>query len=387
MTVSEPDWNHARRLAHAAGQPLPTEDVALAKADRRVIASDAHARTALPPRDASAMDGWAVCSDGPWTVMGETRAGTEPAPSLSPGETVAIATGAAIPPGTTGVVRAEDATVLADGRVAADTATSNDIRRAGEEVQAGELLVPAGTRLTPAHLGLLAAAGHDRVLLARRPRALCLVFGDELVRAGDPRDGKVRDSLGPQVPAWLTRLGVEVVDVQWVSDAEPDHVAALRRATDVDVLVTSGGTAHGPVDHVRTAVAQAGAHVVVDTVAVRPGHPMLLAQWGDSRWLVGLPGNPQAAIAALLTLGAPLVAALLGQPLPSLGSRQITEYATARGPATRLIPCTSVGGRCTPTRHIGSGMLRGLAGADGFAVIPPAGAVRGDEVSWLPLPA
>lgn len=386
MPATAPDWNRARRIAHRSGAALEDEALSVVDADRRVLAVDVPARTPLPPRDASAMDGWAVAGSGPWVIVGDVRAGGPPELSLADGEAVTIATGAAVPAGTTGIVRREDGVLAPDGRLSSMHPSSSDIRRAGEEVAAGELILTHGTVLGPAHLGLAAAAGHDTLDVVRRSRARYLVFGDELLRSGAAREGMVRDSLGPQVPGWLDRLGVDVVDVAWVADSLDAHREALAAATDVDLVVTSGGTAHGPVDFLREAVELTGGRLVVDTVDVRPGHPMLLGRWDEPRWLLGLPGNPQAAIAALMTLGAPLIAALHGQPLPRLGERRLTEYAAARGTATRLILCTSAGAECTPTAYIGSGMLRGLAAADGFAVIPPSGSVMGDPVAWLPLP-
>lgn len=387
MIATAADWNRARRLAHASGRLLAVQSVALGAADRRVLAENIVALTPLPARDASAMDGWAVSGPGPWSIVGDVRAGADPAVALRSGQSVTIATGAALPPGATGIVRREHGTTTYSGVLESQASSASDIRRAGEETPVGTLLVEAGTRLSPGHLGLAAAAGHDVAAVVQRPTARYLVLGDELLHTGTAREGKVRDSLGPQVPAWLERMGVDVVEVAWVADTLEAHIDALAASAGVDLVVTSGGTARGPVDFLHEGLARTSGRLVVDTVAVRPGHPMLLGRWDEHRWLLGLPGNPQAAIAALLTLGGPLIAALHGQLLPSLGERRITEYATSRGGATRLVLCTSFGAECTPAGFIGSGMLRGLAAADGFAVVPPSGAVMGDQVSWLPLPA
>lgn len=386
MTVTAPDWNRARRLAHASGHPLPSERVPLRAASGRILASDLRALCALPPRDTSAMDGWAVSGPGPWSVIADQRAGSLPTVDLADGQAVTITTGAIIPKGTTGIVRSEHGSIVATGRLEAQQAPTMDVRRAGEEAAPGSVLAPAGTRLRPAHVGLAAATGHDELEVVRRPRARYLVLGDELLTTGLPCAGMVRDSLGPQVPSWLEAMGVEVVDVTWVEDTLDAHLSALASCTDVDLVVTSGGTARGPFDYLRAAVEKTGGELIVDTVAVRPGHPMAFAAWDASRWMIGLPGNPQAAIAALLTFGLPLIAALHGQALPALGERRITEYAASRGNATRLVLCTSAADECVPTAYIGSGMLRGLAAADGFAVIPPSGATIGDRVAWLPLP-
>ena len=315
MAHGRPTWDDARRIAHASGRALPSEIVPVGRADGRVLASDVRARTALPPRDASAMDGWAVCGVGPWAVVADVRAGHEFVEVLSPGQAAIIATGAALPAGTTAVLRSEHGETDAAGRLRGIVAAGTDVRPAGEEAPEGELLIPARTTLSPAHLGLAAAAGHDELMVVRRPRAAFLVFGDELLRAGMAREGKIRDSLGAQVPAWLRRLGVDVVALEWVPDTREAHAEALARTVGTDIVVTSGGTASGPVDFLRAALSDTGGDLIVDRVDVRPGSPMLMGEWRDSRWLIGLPGNPQAAIVALMTLGLPLVDALHGRPL------------------------------------------------------------------------
>ncbi len=385
MTLVEPSWPDARAAAHADGRALPAQTVGLIDALGRITAAPVLARTPLPAHASSAMDGWAVRGTAPWQVVGSVLAGQVLPSALQPGQAVRIATGAAVPAGARGVLRSEDGRLDDDGRLHGEVAEGQDVRRAGEEAESGDVLIEARTLLGPVHIGLAAAAGHDELTVVRRARARVLVFGDELLRTGPARDGRVRDSLGPQLPAWLTRLGLDVVGIDWVEDSLDSHVAALRQAADVDVVVTTGGTAAGPVDYLHSALEQTGGRVVVDTVACRPGHPMMLGRWED-RWLVGLPGNPQAAVAALLTLGAPLVAALYGQALPELHPVRMSEAVKSRGPNTRLVPCAVRSGDATPMPHIGSGMLRGLAAADGFAAIPAGGCQAGDSVPFVPLP-
>jgi molybdopterin molybdotransferase len=197
----------------------------------------------------------------------------------------------------------------------------------------------------------------------------------------------VRDSLGPQIPAWLQRLGVDVVSVVHVEDTLAAHVAALELRRDVDVVVTTGGTAAGPVDHLHGALEATGGEPLVDSVAVRPGHPMLMGRWGRDQWLLGLPGNPQSAVIALLTLGAPLIDALNGVSSQPLGHVRLSEDVSAPPTETRLVLAQRADGTATPTAYLGSAMLRGLAAADGLMVIPPGGASGGDVVRWLDLPA
>ena len=386
MVLVAPTWDDARRAAHDAGRVLPTELVPVSRADRRVLVEDIRARTPLPPRDASAMDGWAVRGAGPWQVVDDVRAGQDRAAALEPGQAVAIATGAVLPPETSGVLRSEHGSLDATGLLGGATAEGTDIRPAGEEAGLGELLIPEGTVLTPAHVGLAAAGGYDELAVVRRPSARFLVFGDELLRTGSPREGKIRDSLGAQVPAWLGRMGFDIVGVEWVPDTREAHVQALLDCADVDVVVTSGGTAQGPVDFLRVALADIRGELLVDTVDVRPGSPMVLGQRADRRWLVGLPGNPQAAIVALMTLGLPLLDALYGRPLADLDTRTLSAPVTSRGRRTRLVPCTDRAGIASPADFIGSGMLRGLAASTGFAVVAGGQGEIGGVVRWLPLP-
>lgn len=355
----------------------------------RVTAADVCALTPLPPHPSSAMDGWAVSGSGPWTVVADVHAGQNAPRALTGGEAVVIATGAVVPPGATAVLRSEDGVMDGRGLLQGRVGERLHIRSTGEEATIGDVLVPAHAILTPVRVGLAAAGGHDDLSVVRRARVRALVTGDELLHHGLARDGHVRDSLGPQLPAWIEFLGAQVVGVAHLADSLDAHIDAIARADDVDVIVTTGGTAHGPVDHLRAALHASGASMVVDTVDCRPGHPMLLAAWesnGRWRWLVGLPGNPQAAIAAMLTLGAPLLQALAGRPRQTLEAVGLHEDVSSHGAPTRLVACTLRDGVATPVAHIGSGMLRGLAIADGFAVVPGPRAIAGQRVEWVPLP-
>ncbi len=377
--MREPDWDTARGLA--TSDPLPGVLIPVAQADGTTLAEDVQALTDLPAYDTSAMDGWAVSGPGPWTVVGTVLAGTAPSVELTHGQAAVIATGAATPAGTTAILRTEHATSTDP---LAGPANPGDIRPAGDECQLGEVLATAGTVVSPALIGLLSAAGLDDVLVHRVPTVAVVLFGDELVESGVAGVGQVRDALGPQLPGWFARLGADVVSVARAEDTLEAHVARIAEAR-ADIIVTTGGTAAGPVDHLHTAVAELGGTWVVDSVAVRPGHPMALARLG-SGWLLALPGNPQSAIVALLSLGKPLIESMLGRWSPELPV--VTLGADAKAPAHehRLLACT-LGETAEPVAHLGSAMLRGLAAADGFAVLPPGGAVAGSRVRWLGLPA
>lgn len=349
-----------------------------------VLSAAVLARCDLPGFDTASMDGWAVAGDGPWTVVGEVLAGMVP-PGVEPGQAVVIATGAAVPGGADEVIRRELGEVR-EGLLYADrNSRGHDIRPRGEECREGELLVAGGSTVTPAVAGLLSAAGVDHVSVTAVPRVGMLLLGDELLDEGLPAVGQVRDSLGPQIPGWVARLGGHVVSVARVPDTVTDLATAFASVRDCDLVVTTGGTAAGPVDCLHAALAQIGARLVVDSVAVRPGHPMLLADWSGVP-VLGLPGNPQSAVVALLSLGEPLLRSLRGLPVHELGAVTLTHDLAAPVAEHRLVLGTVAVGRFTAVSHLGSAMLRGLAAAEGFAVIPPGGAAADSQVSWLPLP-
>jgi molybdopterin molybdotransferase len=173
-----------------------------------------------------------------------------------------------------------------------------------------------------------------------------------------------------------------------VEDTLDAHVGAIAQAAEqADVVVTTGGTMHGPVDHLHPALARLGGEYLVDTVAVRPGFPMLVASLPGGRWLVGLPGNPQSAVVGLVTLVAPLLAGLRGEPVPLLGRIRLGAEVPDRGDFTHLALVRISDGVAEPLAHAGSAMLRGVARADGFAVVRPGRpAAAGDEIDLAPLP-
>lgn len=386
MTAPEP-WPVAHEIAADAAGPLPERPQPLAASLGLVLARSLPALTDLPAFDSAAMDGWAVAGPGPWRVSGRVLAGQRDgvgwrqAGALRDGEAVEIATGAALPSGATAVLRAEHGE-LRDGRLhhlgeKPDVPIGADIRPLGQECRRGDRLVPAGTRVTPALLGLAAAAGYDTLPVRERPRVAVHVLGDELIDHGLPGEGKIRDALGPTLTAWLTALGVTTTLDRVPDDA--DQVLARLASSPADVVVTTGGTARGPVDHLHGALRKLGARLLVDGVAVRPGHPMLLARHGRDRFVVGLPGNPLAAIAGFATLGVPLLRSLAGLGRPRPGSARLRESIAGHPRDTVLVPV----GDGMPQRYQGPAMLRGLATADGLAVVPPGGCHAGDLVRLL----
>jgi molybdopterin molybdotransferase len=330
------------------------------------------------------MDGYAVAGKGPWKIVGEVKAGAPMKDALKDKTAVKIATGSVIPENTFGVIRWEVATVDGD-ELSGEVKQGQDIRPEGLESKQGDVLAAAGTVLNPGLIGLLAAAGHDALAVVRKPRATIILLGDEIVLDGLPHDGLVRDALGPQLPGWLHRLGVEVIATEYVSDELELVEKAFAAATkNSDIIFTTGGTADGPRDHVHAAIAALKGELIIDRVKVRPGHPMLLAHINKVP-LVGLPGNPQSAIVALLTLGQPVIDALMGRKETELNQIVTGDDIDVPEGFTRLVLGNIVDGWFEMGEYLGSAMLRGLAHSTGFGVADKS-MEEGEMVAWLPLP-
>jgi molybdopterin molybdotransferase len=384
-------WAEARATAYAAGVAAAREpvDVPLAEADGHTLAEPVVTLTDLPAFPTSSVDGWAVRGPAPWRIVGHVLAGGTAPPLHEDGVAVGIATGAMVPIGTTAVLRVEESTRTADGLVTGAIRSQPEWREPGEEAHKGEVLLTAGTPVSPGVIGLAASCGYDTLRVRPPLRAGLLIFGDELLTEGPPGDGRVRDALGPAVPAWLRRLGATVEHTKGpVKDTLDAHVDALREAiaSGVELVCTTGGTMRGPVDHLHPALKTLGAEYVVNTVGVRPGFPMLLARVGNT-FLAGLPGNPQSAVVALVTLVAPLLAGLQGRPVPRTSQVTLGEAVHGRGDDTHLALVRVDEDRAYPLKHAGSAMLRGLSQADGFAVIRPGTTGHaGARVPLVPLP-
>lgn len=386
MSTREPltTWEQARQRAYDAAGPLPPQSRPLAACAGTVLAAPLVARSPLPPYDVSAMDGFAVAGPGPWRLLGELLAGATWDAPLAAGTAVSIATGAAVPPGCTAVLQVERAQVR-EGRLHGAVEPGRHVRRSGEECSAGEQLLEAGALVTAAALGLAGACGHDVLDIRPRPRVVGLVTGDELLVEGLPRDGRVRDALGPQLPLLVAAHGADLVGLVHLRD-DGALLRAAVEAAEADVVLVTGATSVGPADHLRPVLDALGAQLLVDGVACRPGHPQLLARLADGRFVVGLPGNPLAALVATVTVLAPLLARLGGRALPRQRAL-LAEGVRAAPASTRLVPVRLERLQAHPVRHTGSGMLRGAALADALAVVPPGpDLVAGAEVEVLPLP-
>ncbi|MDH2445497.1 molybdopterin molybdotransferase MoeA [Amnibacterium sp. CER49] len=360
-------WDAARETA-ASLEPLPPRPLALRDALGGVPADDVLAPAPVPHYDSSAMDGWAVTGQPPWR-LGDTA--------------VPVVTGGLVPAAADGVVPLERGTVdgeVLDGRAPRPGA---HVRRAGEEAPAGSVLAAAGERLGPVALAVLAIAGLDEVVVRPAPRVAVLLTGDEVVTAGRPAPGRVRDAFDPLVPLAVAGLGGLPVGPVRLGD-DPGAIAAAIREADADVVVTVGGTGRSGADRLREALAACAATTAFDGVAMRPGHPTLLARVGG-RPLLGLPGNPLAAVAALLSFLPPVLAGLRAEPLPRLvRERAAVDLPAASG--TAIVPVRRTRDGLTTVPAARPNMLRGLAEADVLAVVPPGGQIALGRVRVLELP-
>jgi len=310
----------AQQLVLERAEPLPAENVALEGAARRVLAEPARAEIDLPPFPSSAMDGYAVRGDetpGRLRIEARIAAGNPATAALESGQAMGIATGGVVPDGADAVIPIEY--VVDNGNeieIGSAVERGDNVRPRGGDIRAGEVVVEAGSVLTPARLGALAAAGIQQVRCARRPRAAVLPTGTELRRPGEPlAAGEIYEANGLILSAQLEAAGAVVELMPAVGDDEAAHRGALEHALDADVVVTSGGVSVGPHDLVRRVEAELGVEEVFWRVSVKPGKPIAFGV--RERTLVfGLPGNPVSALVGFVLFVEPAIRALQGVPDP-----------------------------------------------------------------------
>ncbi|MCD0452985.1 molybdopterin molybdotransferase MoeA [Actinocorallia sp. API 0066] len=370
-TCRDVAWAEARLRAHGAAAPLPPVRVGLGGAAGAVLAEDVVTATPLPAFDTAAMDGFAIAGPGPWRIVGDARPGRPWASGTLPdGCAIGISTGSVVPPGARAVLPVEHAGRTGDALTGPLTPDGKHIRRAGEDAAAGTCLVPAGTRVGPALVGLAASCGHDDLLVRRTPKVAALVTGDELVRHGRPGPGRIRDALGPMLPSLVASLGGDLTDVIPV----PDHPEtalrdAVAAASTSDVIVVTGSTSVGVTDGLRRLLADA--RWIVDGVACRPGHPQLLARPHDAPYVVGLPGNPFAALVAAHTLLGPLLCGLTARPLPDLPHAPLAAPVLTTPGRTRIVPVVWAGSAVLPLPGDRPASLHAASQAHALAAVPP----------------
>jgi molybdopterin molybdotransferase len=389
--------DEALAAVRARIRPLPAESVPLEDAAGRVLSGDAASTLDLPPFASSAMDGFAVrAADTPGRlpVVAHIPAGTPAPRALAAGEAMGIATGGVVPEGADAVIPIEYV-VHHDNEVEIGEAASHgaNVRPRGGDVQAGAVVVPAGTRLAAAQIGALAAAGVAVVEAHARPRVAVLTTGSELRRPGDALGpGQIYEANGVMLGAALAAAGAVVVPLAAVADTEEAHRAALERGLEADVLVTSGGVSVGPHDLVRRVEAELGVEEVFWRVAVKPGKPVSFGVRG-STLVFGLPGNPVSSLVCFELFVRPAVLALQGAlepgPVFALGELSATvrrnpqrdEFLRARSSVDRDRILLE------PVRGQESHMIARAAAADALVFVPRGDGelAQGEVVRYLRL--
>jgi molybdopterin molybdotransferase len=380
----------AQRLILERAHPLPAETVELESAAGRVLAEAATAEIDLPPFASSAMDGYAVrAADTPGRlpVVARVAAGRPAGEALSPGTAMGIATGGVVPDGADAVVPIEHVVETDDDvEISKGIEAGTNVRPRGGDLHAGEAVVAAGARVTPARLGALAAAGIEAVRSSRRPRAAVVPTGTELRRAGERLGpGEIYEANGLILSAQLRAAGAEVELLPAVGDDEAAHRAAFERALEADVVVSSGGVSVGPHDLVRRVEAELGVEEVFWRVAVKPGKPLAFGV-RDSTLVFGLPGNPVSALVGFELFVRPALLALEGspEPLPRFergrlagGSRKRSaerdELLRAR------LSSSEEGALLEPLSGQESHMIARAAGADALVLVPRGEGELGED--------
>ncbi len=393
----------AELLSYAKALP-GHDDVNTFDADGRVLAQDVVSALQVPPQDNSAMDGYAVRSVDvrqPGAVLQVTQripagsTGTE----VTAGTAARIFTGAPVPPGADAIVMQED-TEAVDGkegavRIRIAPPAGLSIRRSGEDVARGDVVLSAGTRLSPAELGLAASIGMDRLKVARRPRVALFSTGDELVMPGSVAPGQmapgaIYNSNRFFLRALLHRMGCEVTDLGIVPDKLDATVQAMRdAATDHDLILTSGGVSVGEEDHIKPAVKALG-ELTLWQIAFKPGKPFAYGSIsaGEGRChFIGLPGNPVSSFVTFLALVRPFLLKLQGATrlaAPSLPMIAHFDWPRADKRREFLRVRRNANGGLDLFPNQGSGVLTSAVWGDGMVDNPAGRAIaHGDTVQFM----
>jgi molybdopterin molybdotransferase len=372
--------------------PLPVEEVPLREATGRILREDVLASRDMPPFTRSAMDGYALRAGDTTAapvlldVIEEIPAGKNPVRTVGPGQASRIMTGAPLPEGADAVQMVENTERLEGDRVRVmkSVPPGEHVRRAGEDLKAGSILIRSGAGLVPALIGLLASEGRARVRVARRARVAIIPTGDELVRVDEePSAGQIRESNGHVLEALVTQAGGQPE----LFGAARDQVEDLRyrishALSRHDVLLLSGGVSMGDYDLVGGVLKDLGCVQLFDRVAIQPGKPLYFGRWsrpaGGDVMVFGLPGNPVSTIVDFIVFARPALRRLSGASSwldPQLTAR-LAEPLTRRAqkpPRRAYLPATLRGQEdalsVTLIPSMGSADMVALGRANALAII------------------
>jgi molybdopterin molybdotransferase len=394
--------DEARARVLAECNPLPAECLPLEEALGRVLAEDVVAKNDLPPFDNSAMDGYAVRAvdtveadaDNPvcLTISAVIPAGHASDKPVLVGEAAKIMTGAPLPAGADAVVQSEETEDRgSEVAILQSAKPGKNVRRAGEDVTRGDMVLPAGTVLGPGEIGLLASLGFPTLMVHRLPRVAIISTGSELVEVDQPiGPGQIRNSNGYALGAQCRQVGVRADLLGIVADDYESTRCLVERGLEYDVLLTSGGVSVGEFDFVKDVQDELGVERRLWGVSMKPGKPVAFGVRGGNL-VFGLPGNPASAMVSFELFVKPALLRLMGyrkvrRPMYRAVMAEDVQTGDKRTHVIRVRAwreddmwhVTSVGPQ-------GSGMLRSMVGVNGLVFIPGGsrGVQAGDEVDFL----
>ncbi|HPB69649.1 MAG: molybdopterin molybdotransferase MoeA [Syntrophales bacterium] len=385
----------------SAISPLGSERVSLLAALGRVAAEDVDARRAIPPRDNSAMDGYALRWED---TLGATRespvilevvedipAGKVPEKTVVAGTAARIMTGAPIPDGADAVMKMEE--TEKDGsrvRIFAAASAGLDIRRAGEDVRPGERIVRKGDVLTPARIGMLASVGRAVIDVHQRPTVAVLATGNELVDVDEAflTEGKIVSSNSYSLAAQVLDCGAVPLQIGIARDTREDLIAKFNAALRADIILSSGGVSVGDYDLVKEIMKEVGNRMQFWQVAMRPGKPLAFGTLGGVP-LFGLPGNPVSSMVSFEQFVRPALLKMMGRRnlfrriIQACLDEDVQKHAGARNFLRARVEFRDGRYHASTTGEQGSGILKSMVLANGLIVIPEAvtHARAGEEVT------
>ncbi len=385
--------SHAQRIVLDSVATLKSESVALEASLGRVLADNILANRDLPPYDVSAMDGFAVRSadlPGTLAIVEDIKAGDNPKVLLKPGQCSRIMTGAPLPHGADAVIRVEDTQQVSTDAVQINLTvqSGNDVRFRGENMRSGDVVLTAGTEITPGVIGVLATVKCAHMQVYRKPSVAILSTGNELEAIDEPVDpNKIPDSNTYALMAQVQALGIEPVLLGIARDDPAELEQYLKRGLEYDVLLVSGGTSVGVHDYVRPTIEKLGVTMKFWRVAMKPGHPLafgvlhrtekiFVADAAQDAFVFGLPGNPVSSMVCFEEFVAPLLRRMMGNL--RLHRRTVTarlahplKMKPGRTEFVRVqLTSDDKGYLASSTGTQSSGVLLSMARADGLLVIP-----------------
>jgi len=370
-----------------AVSPLGLEKVNILDALGRVIGEDVYAGRAIPPKDNSAMDGYALRAGDTLGVSEETPAilevvedipaGSIPEKRIGPGQAARIMTGAPVPEGADAVVRIEDSR-KEDGRVAilVGAKVGQDIRCAGEDVQPGEKVISRGEVIRPAEIGMLAALGRSFISVHQRPLIAIVATGDELMDIDEPPSPwKIVSSNSYSLAALVLDCGAVPLQIGIAKDRREDLIAKFRAAMRADLIVSSGGVSVGDYDLVKEVMREEGNRMQFWRVAMKPGRPLAFGALGEVP-VVGLPGNPVSSMVSFEQFIRPAILKMMGHAnlFRRIVRARIGEDVGKKSGIRHFIRARirrdEDGYTVVTTGDQGSGILKSMVRANGLIILP-----------------